>query len=173
MKRFIFFLVLIFLLLTPLIKIYPQSLSANEPTHVTFDSAGLPVWVQDLRRWEIVAFGTFPFTLFAVTFVTDMIRWGSANGMDFSDAGRRYAPWPLKSAGAIDMTGEEFQRTVLIAAGLSVALALVDFFIVLNKRNNELKHNESSPSGSVIFHITPPGNDEQEADDSPPLTDNP
>jgi len=165
---------LTFLLLTPFIKIYSQNLSATEPTQVTFETTGLPVlWVQDLRRWEIVAFGTFPFTLFAVTFITDMVRWGNANGMDFSDAGRRYAPWPLKSAGAVDMTGEEFKRSILIAAGVSAALAFVDFFIVLNKRNIELKRVENNPSGSVIIKITPHGDDDNGDIDSLPPEDNP
>ena len=166
MKNFIFTSVLFFLLLTPFHKIYSQSLSATEPTTVTFSSESLPVWVSDLRRWEIVAFGTFPFSLFAVTFITDMVRWGVANGMDFSEAGRRYAPWPLKSAGAEMMSNADFQRTILIAAGLSVALAFADFIIVSVRRNNERLLLESAPSGSVIIERIPPQSPSGSDDDS-------
>jgi len=173
MKRNIFFIVLIFLLITPFFKLYSQNLSVNEPSSVTFETTGLPIWVKDLRRWEIVTFGTFPFTLFLTAFVTDMVRWGTENGMDFSDAGRRYAPWPLKSAGAVNMTSDEFQRTILIAAGLSVTLALVDFFIVLSGRNNEIRRTQNGSSGSVIINITPPGDNEHFFDVPPAFSENP
>jgi len=168
MKKFIFSAVFFILLLTPLFRSYAQSLSASEPTQVTFDTTGLPVWVKDLRRWEIIGFGTFPFTLFAVTFITDMILWGNENGMDFSAEGRRYAPWPFKSAGGIEMSSQDFQRSVLIAAGLSMTLAFIDLFIVISARNKEQRRLENAPSGSFTIEKIPP--DEGE-DDDPPLQD--
>ena len=61
-----------------------------------------PLWLRDIRRWEIVAFGTFPFTMFFTTIGMDMFRWQIHNGMDWNN--RQYAPWPVKSAGAIAMT---------------------------------------------------------------------
>jgi len=171
MKRSIFSVVLVILLLIPFFQLHSQNLSTTETTVVTFDTTGLPQWVKDLRRWEIIAFGTFPFTLFAVTFVTDMIRWGAANGMDFSEEGRRYAPWPFKSAGAVDMTGAEFTRTVLISAGLSIALAFVDLIIVSVKRSNQRKLLESAPSGSIVIERTQSG-DDPPPDETPSLSDN-
>jgi hypothetical protein len=114
-----------------------------------------PQWVRDMRRWEIVAFGTFPFSLFIATFTIDMIRWNNANGMDFSTEGRRYAPWPFKSAGAVGMTNAEFTGTLFLAAGLSITVALVDMFIVRSRRNNEQRLFESVPSGVVEIDRRP------------------
>jgi hypothetical protein len=151
MKKFVFFTVLIFLLLTP---VY-QAAAQNSST-VAFDTTGFPQWVKDLRRWEIVAFGTFPFSLFFVTFTMDMIRWNNANGMDFSEQGRRYAPWPLKSAGAFEMSNSDFRRSIFVAAGVSMTAALVDLIIVIVKRNNERRRIDSLPAGSVTIERTPP-----------------
>jgi len=158
MKFFIFLFLLISLFSTSVFQVHAQSLSATEPTQTVFDMSGFPQWAKDLRRWEIITFGTFPFSMFVVTFFTDMVRWGSANGMDFSTEGRRYAPWPLKSAGAVEMTGEEFRTTVLIAAGLSMTLAFVDYYIVSRKRNNERVYLENNPPQSVIIERTPADN---------------
>jgi len=102
--------------------------------------------------------------MFFVTFVTDMVRWSEANNFDFSDEGRRYAPWPLKSAGAIEMTNDEYARTILIALGVSAVVACIDLLIVVIKRINERRRIESLPSGSIEIIETPYGT--QEADNS-------
>lgn len=163
-KEIIFSAILLIFLLTPVLEAQAQGLSTTEPTQITFNTTGLPGWVNDLRRGEIIAFGTFPFSLFAVTFITDMIRWNNANGMDFSSAGRRYAPWPLKSAGGADMSGTEFKTSILVAAGLSLTLAFIDFFITSAKRKNDLQRFENTPSGSVTIDRIQP---EDEASDDP------
>ncbi|MCL2441433.1 MAG: hypothetical protein FWD14_06800 [Treponema sp.] len=161
MKKTIFIL-FIFLILVPAPRITAQNLTANEPTTVTFDTTGFPQWAKDLRRFDIIAFGTFPFTMFAVTFTTDMVRWSNANSYDWSEEGRRYAPWPLKSAGAVEMTNDELVRTVSIAAGASLTLALVDLIIVKIKRNKEQRRIESLPSGIYEIEITPYGTPEED-----------
>lgn len=120
----------------------------------------VPQWVKDLRRWEIVAFGSIPFTMFTATFAMDMYRWSQANGMDFSDEGRRYAPWPLKSAGALAMESKEQEITITIAASLSVAIAFADLIIVQVKRNKARKRAEALPSGTIIINRTPMPEDE-------------
>ena len=164
MKNFFFIFVLISLFFTPALNASAQTLSTTETTQLTFETAGMPQWVKDLRRWDIIAFGLFPFSLFAVTFTTDMIRWHNANGMDFSEAGRRYAPWPLRSAGAVEMSNDEFARSILIAAGISVTVAFVDLIITLVKRNNEARLVESQSPPSVIIERIPP---DDKPDDNP------
>jgi len=160
MKKIFFAPILFFLFFSPQFEALAQSqstLAQDTQAPVIFDMTGFPQWARDMRRFDIIAFGTFPFTMFAVTFVTDMFRWQNTN---FNDL--RYAPWPIKSAGSVDMTGEEYQRTILIAAGLSVALALTDLIIVHIRRSNERRRIESRPSGSFIINSGPPedsGND--------------
>ncbi|MDR1586233.1 MAG: hypothetical protein LBS57_02120 [Treponema sp.] len=132
---------------------YVQGQTTPNPgalTSVAFDTSGFPQWVKDLRRFEIVAFGSFPFAMFAATFATDTKRWAD-NGMDWSEEGRRYAPWPLKSAGAENMTNREQEMTMAIAAGISGAVALADFVIVQIKRYSDRKRAESLPAGTPII----------------------
>ena len=138
-----------------------QSLSTTKPTESTFQ---LPQWTKDLRRWDIIAFGAFPFSMFFVMTVTDILRWKEENNFDFSEEGRRYAPWPLKSAGAVEMTNEEYTRTIWLAVGVSAVIASVDLLIIIIKRANERRRIESLPSGSTEINKSPYGI--QETDDS-------
>ena len=161
MMKYIFFVIVFcFLLLSPVYRAEAQA--ASTQTTQTFDTTGFPQWAKDLRRMNIIAFGSFPLTMFHTTFYTDLHRWREANELDFSEEGRRYAPWPLKSAGAVAMTKEEQERTILIAAGLSVAVALTDFIIVSIKRNRERRHTESRPASSAIINVVPFGIPEDE-----------
>ena len=122
-----------------------------------------PQWVKDLRRWEIVTFGTIPFAMFTATFAMDMYRWQQANSLDFSEEGRRYAPWPLKSAGAIAMDNREMERTIIIAAGISAAVGVTDLVITLIKREKARKRAEAIPVGSSIITRSPWGEDPEAA----------
>ena len=131
-----------------------------------FESANVPQWVKDLRRWEIVAFGTIPFTMLTATFAMDMYRWQNANGMDFSDEGRRYAPWPMKSAGAIVMDSKEQETVFIIAASLSVSIAMADQVITQIKRYRARKKAEALPVGTVIITKQPWSEKEEEEDEA-------
>ena len=146
----------------PLYKAQAQSHVTSETTTITFNPSDLHQWERDLRRLNIITFGLFPFSMFAVTFTTEMIRWYNANGCDFSEQGRQHAPWPFKSAGGIGMTNDEHVRTILLAAGLSVTIALVDLIIVNAKRNNERRRIESLPAGSYDIERIPYGPAEDE-----------
>jgi hypothetical protein len=106
-----------------------------------------PRWVQDLRRGEIVAFGSFPFTMFLSTLTMDSFRYFN-NGKNPA-----YLPWPLKGPGAVEMSREEKERTLLFAAAASVTIALVDFTIVAVKRHREAVREQMRNRGGEI-HIT-------------------
>ena len=160
MKKIIFSIILFSLLMIPVNRAEAQSNVTTSSTTITFASAGtVPGWVKDIRRFDIIAFGSFPFSMFFVTFTMDMIRWNNANGLDFTEQGRRYAPWPLKSAGAVEMTNDEYLNTILIAAGLSLTFALIDLLIINIKRNSERRRLESMPSGSIIIERNPQDED--------------
>ena len=120
-----------------------------------------PQWVRDIRRFEIVAFGSFPFAMLTATFAVDMYRWNRENGLDFSDAGRRYAPWPLKSAGAIAMESDEQKNTIFIAIGISLAAAAVDQAIVQIRRQVARRRAEALPVGTAIITRSPWGSEEE------------
>jgi hypothetical protein len=152
--RRILFILLVFFL--PVFYIQGQTSSVPDTAlkSVAFDTSSFPQWVKDLRRFEIVAFGSFPFAMFTATFAMDTQRWAN-NGMNWSDEGRRYAPWPLKSAGAVNMTNREQEMTMAVAAGLSGAIALADFIIVQIKRYSARKRVESLPAGTPIIIKSP------------------
>jgi hypothetical protein len=92
------------------------------------DPKEFPQWAKDIRRFDIITFGAFPFAFFTASLLTDSIRWAH------SDGDMRYAPWPLKGAGAYDPTTEEKAQTIGIAVGLSLFVAVADFFVVQIRR---------------------------------------
>jgi hypothetical protein len=114
-----------------------------------FDTSDFPQWGKDLRRFEIIAFGTFPFTMFSATFAMD--TWRASN----HNWDGRYMPWPLKTAGAVDRTVREHE-IVLMAAGISsLALAMVDMVIVQIKRHNVRQRALQLPGGTPIITKRP------------------
>jgi len=144
--------VIFFLLLAMPVFLVPAQTTT---TSNFFDLSGAPQWVRDMRRFEIVAFGTIPFAMFTATFGMDLYRWNNANGMDFSDAGRRYAPWPMKSAGAITMESKEMELTLIIAAGLCISVAITDLIITQIKRSNARKRAEALPHNATTINRRP------------------
>jgi len=149
MKSILFAIIFTCLLLSPVLQASAQD---SSETTGAFDTTNFPQWAKDLRRWDIIAFGSYPFAMFTVSFITDMIRWDNANGMDMSIEGRRYAPWPLKSAGSVDWTKEEFEKVIWQAALVAASIAVIDLVIVLIKRNKERRRIESRARGTVTVN---------------------
>ncbi|MDR2068250.1 MAG: hypothetical protein LBP71_00065 [Spirochaetaceae bacterium] len=129
------------------IAVYAQTSSGSTTVmpSVEFDTSTFPQWAKDLRRAEIVAFGSFPFTLFLATFTTDTVRFAN-NNWD-----TRYAPWPIRSAGGIEMNTRQRLITIGAAAAGSVIISLADHFIVRYKRNRAEKARLNLPDGSPII----------------------
>jgi hypothetical protein len=135
------FLLVVFFLIAAL-PLAAQSSTTKSPG---FDMTGLPQWSKDLRRGEIVAFGSFPFTFFFTTFFMDIYR--SSN----HDWDRRYAPWPVKAAGAVNMTHEEQILTLGVAIGSSILVAVADHLIVRYQRNKQEREIRNLPEGTPII----------------------
>jgi hypothetical protein len=153
MKKTVFIIFLFILVLSPFYQVSAQTSDAAAEGEIVFDTTGLPQWAKDARRWDIIAFGTYPFSMFLASFFHDLYRWNSANGMEFTAEGRRYAPWPFKSPGAIDLTSQEFKRNILIAAGLSATFAFIDLLIVKLRQNKERRRIESKPPSVGTYII--------------------
>jgi len=160
-----------FLLLTTSVFLVPAQTSGANTNNNFFDLSGSPQWVRDLRRWEIVAFGTIPFAMFTATFGMDMYRWKEANGMDWSDEGRKYAPWPMKAAGAFAMEYQEMEKTLMIAAGICVTVAFTDLAITQIKRYKARKRIEALPHNATTINrrplYTPQEQEEAQAKETP------
>jgi hypothetical protein len=108
-----------------------SSKTQNAP--LPYQREEFPSWLLDLRRADIVAFGSLPFMMFFTTFTVDSYRF-YANDWD-----RRYAPWPLKAAGAIEMDESQRIASFSVALGLSVVIALIDYCIIQHKREKQKK----------------------------------
>jgi len=100
--------------------------SENEQDQSIFTNA--PQWVRDLRRAEIVLFGTLPFTIFFTRTFMDLYRTAS------HDWDRRYAPWPFTAAGAVSMTNDEIKIMFAIAVSASLVISIADYLLVSRKR---------------------------------------
>ncbi|MDR2618574.1 MAG: hypothetical protein LBC62_06860 [Treponema sp.] len=138
---------------------WAQSSPATIPSaSAAFDMTGFPQWAKDLRRGEIVAFGSFPFAFFFTNFAYDMYR-SASHGWD-----RRYAPWPVKAAGSVGLTQREQLATLGVAAGGSVLIAVADHLILRYKRNKREKEIRSLPAGTPIIIRRPL---DAEADEGP------
>ncbi|MDR0599822.1 MAG: hypothetical protein LBG84_07075 [Treponema sp.] len=89
----------------------------------------VPLWLKDLHRGEIVAFGSFPFAVFFTGLFMDLYRCAA------HDWDRRYAPWPAKSSGAVPLTTTELKVLFGVAASVSLTVALADYIVVRVKRS--------------------------------------
>jgi hypothetical protein len=120
-------LALVITLTAGLVPLAAQTASAGTVS-TTVPKIEYPQWSRDLRRAEIIAFGTIPFSWLVATVFMDLSRTAAHGGSD------QYWPWPLKPSGAPPMTDGEFISTIGIAAGISVVAAIADLIIVKYKR---------------------------------------
>jgi len=135
MKKFVFAVILFTLLLAPLSKLHAQSNNITATQDLSFNNSSVPQWARDLRRYEIVAIGTFPFTILFTTI--------------FYDIYLRY--------NTIGLTGNYYENVLLISAGASLSLAFVDFIITAAKRNRERRRLESVSTGTYEIERLPYG----------------
>ncbi|MBN1647429.1 MAG: hypothetical protein JW874_05295 [Spirochaetales bacterium] len=90
-----------------------------------------PVWLRDLRRGEIIAIGSFPFTFFV-----SQLAYGFYRYYDH-DFDANYSPSFLMGSGSTAAyTDDEKRKIIVISLCLSAGMALVDFII------GKLKHDK-------------------------------
>jgi hypothetical protein len=108
-------------------------------TPAPYEEDEFPSWTIDLRRSEIVTFGTLPFVTLGVTIGYSFFRYAK-NGFD-SD----YLPNPLaKSSAAANLNSDE-QIGIFISSGIiSLIIGIVDYVIsrIERKRADENSENE-------------------------------
>jgi len=135
MRTLVFLLLLFTLLLAPLSELQAQSTDVSSNQSYSFDRSTVPQWAKDLRRFDIIAFGTFPFTMLFTTIGYDIYL----NSNSF--------PRP----------SNYHNDVLLISAGASLTLALVDIIITVVKRNKEQARLESLPVGNYEIETLPYG----------------
>ena len=162
MKKRTALLLFLFILFVSVSVLHAQSTSSSSSSMSSsqFDMTGFPQWAKDLRRAEIITFGSFPFAYFFTSFSFDTYRFAT-NGWD-----RRYAPWPIKSAGAIESSQNEKLMTIGIAAGVAVLIAVIDYGIVRHKRNRLEQESRNLPPGTPIIIRSPMNGETDESPES-------
>ncbi len=101
--------------------------------------------LSDIRRAEIIAFGTYPFVVLFSLGIYEVLRY-FINGME-----EAYLPWPFKnSSTAIAVTDEEYMMLFLASAGISVGIATVDF--VLRKILKSVRERRAAEAAAREVH---------------------
>ncbi|MDR1325829.1 MAG: hypothetical protein LBK00_07335 [Treponema sp.] len=128
----------IIIVLSLSVSVFPQTTTQTE--------VSAPLWLKEVRRAEIVAFGAFPFAMFISSFGVDTYRFFTHDG------NMLYAPWPFNLGGVAEKTQDELKTTVTVAIGISLAVSLADFLIVHYKRRNppELPPNQPGETPIII-----------------------
>jgi len=110
---------LIVLLLISVCIVHAEEIKVPEP----YTDDEFPQWLKDLRRAEIIFFGSLPFTLLISLQGYEITRY-FINDMD-----PLYTPWPFRSVQAPAYTFEEQMVVIGSAVIISGLLALTDYFI--------------------------------------------
>lgn len=124
-----------------------SSLMSQSVTPVPIEEGEIPLWASELRRFEIVSFGSLPFAMMLSTVGYDSYRYFS-NGMDGN-----YAPWPFKKSTSTGYTEKEQKNIFFTAIGISLGAALIDQGIRFFVRAREKRLAESRHRGNIV--ITP------------------
>jgi hypothetical protein len=83
--------------------------------------------------------------MFVSTFSVDTYRYFS-HGNNL-----QYAPWPFKSAGAVEMGTGEYRLTLFTAIAGSVVLAVADHVVIRLKRAKAERQRLDLPEGELII----------------------
>jgi len=121
------FIPLIVLLLISVCIVHAEEIKVPEP----YTDDEFPQWLKDLRRAEIIFFGSLPFTLLISLQGYEITRY-FINDMD-----PLYTPWPFRSAQAPAYTFEEQMVVIGSAVIISGLLALTDYIIGKITRREE------------------------------------
>lgn len=155
---------MIFRRLVSLVILFIFSISIVFTQNVTpapIEEGEIPLWAMELRRFEIVSFGSLPFAMMLSSVGYDSYRYFS-HGRDSN-----YAPWPFKKASSAGYTEKEQKYIFFTALGISLSAALVDQAVRFFVRKKERRLEADRQKGNII--ITPVENGDlflpgQEAD---------
>jgi hypothetical protein len=143
--------------------LFAQSSTSDPKAAIKYDPAEFPQWARDMWRFDVITFGVFPFAFFTTTLIIDSIRYFQ------HDQNVKYAPWPLKPAGAIEMTTDEKFRVLGISAALAASVALMDLVIIHIKRSKQKKAAGGGGIDAPVIKRTPlhPEKESSPAEETP------
>jgi hypothetical protein len=109
----------------------------------------MPNWAHDLRRGEIITFGSLPFTTLTCTFTYSLYRF-CYNDFDFD-----YFPsfFPSSSDEA-DLDTSEQIGIILTASAISLVIGIADYIIYSTKNKKSLKEaqkHDDIQNGTIVI----------------------
>lgn len=107
-------------------KLNAQTSKSDEidRTPTPYKEEEFPLWVHELRRFEILTFGSMPIITMLSFWTYDISRSIKHPGDE------RYYPWPMKKAGvAIPLNTSEQKKVFFTAVGVSMGIALTDIVV--------------------------------------------
>lgn len=106
---------------------------ADERVPEPYRPEEFPGWALDLRRAEVVFFGSLPFSLFFTFEAYDLGRF-VATGFD-----PLYAPWPMRAGAEIGAGYTPAEKGWLIASAITVSLgvSVADYLLGRRARTRE------------------------------------
>lgn len=113
MKKSLLLLFSFLLLLGPL-PLFGEGEDDSEP----YGELDFPGWMEDLRRGEIIFFGSLPFTILITTLTYQATDYLIASNSEDGDS----AVWG-------DLTTDDRMNILYITLGLSLSIAVADFIL--------------------------------------------
>lgn len=110
------------------VLLVPTRAWAADPVPAEYEEEEFAPWMWKLRRFEIVAFGSLPFTLSFVSIGYGGIRF-LAHLDEGAAAATRYLPWPYPTSSRVPYSAAENAGVGLSIVASSLAVALVDLLI--------------------------------------------
>ncbi len=95
----------------------------NLPDYEPYEDSEFPQWAKDLRRGEIIFFGTIPFTFFVAGFSYDFYIYAS-NNYDST-----YAPALFGNKTPPILSNTEKLQIIGLSVSLSSFLAILDYIL--------------------------------------------
>ena len=116
--------------LLPLISAGSQELPKSEKiVPEEYNPEEYPLWLRDIRRFEVVSLGTFPISFFATSLVYDFVRLAENNfSADYSIGSQR--------------ANSDVEIILIASLGLSFLLGTIDLIINIVQRNKAEKASE-------------------------------
>ncbi len=115
-----------------------SSTTSNTPNAEPYNTEEIPDWLKYIRRFEIITFGSLPFTTIAATTTYTTIRWIKN---DFSSS---YIPNPFAfTSSAANLDTDEQLIVLYSAIGTSVLIGAIDLTIFVVKKEKAKKANKN------------------------------
>jgi hypothetical protein len=106
-----------------------------------YDPAEFPSWLVKVRRFEVVAFGTFPAALLFSNLGYSLYRFIEASIQNGGVTGEE-VPVPFGIGGADALTQEERRGVITVSVSLSATVALIDLILGLVNDDTEQPSRE-------------------------------